>query len=68
MTYSDETCQASQSIQSEINKLAKASSDEWSKKIRSETWREAVRLKLHKKTDDWCDYKAGTCMCNPLQS
>lgn len=68
MTYSEDTCEGSQSIQCEINRLAKNSSGEWAKKVNSETWREAVRQKLQQQTTDWCDYKAGTCMCNPLQS
>lgn len=58
------TCRGTRSIQNEINKIAKDSGKDWAKKIRDMVWREKTRQLLRKNDTDWCDYKAGTCVCN----
>lgn len=55
-------CKAEYSIQNEINMIAKTYAD-WSKRIVSEKWREGVRKKLREQTEQWCDYREGTCAC-----
>lgn len=58
-------CRGQYSIQNEINKIAKASDADWGKKIKSKEWRAKVRERLLETEADWCDYKTGTCHCEP---
>ncbi len=63
--YSENYCKGQYSIQHEINNLARSSREDWSKRITSQKWRQSVRLKLQTQTNEWCDYKANTCYCEP---
>lgn len=58
-------CRGQQSIQLEINNIANSYGYEWRDLIRNKRWREQVRNQLIEKSDHWCDYKTGSCVCEP---
>jgi hypothetical protein len=62
--YNENLCKGSQSIQNQINLIAKDEGGaNWGKLITDKKWREETRMKLQQQTNEWCDYKANTCMC-----
>lgn len=61
-------CRGERSIQNEINQIIKAEyPGSWAKRIGRPKVREAIRQKLREKDPNWCDSKAGTCVCNNAQ-
>lgn len=61
-------CTSTRSIQNEINQIIKDQHPQtWAKKIRDSKVRESIRKTLRENDPNWCDYKAGTCMCNTSQ-
>ena len=57
-------CRGQQSIQNEINNIAKGEGDGWQQRIRDKKWREATRLTLREANPDgWCDYREEECSC-----
>lgn len=68
-------CRGQYSIQLEINNIAHteggAVSDlnpkgvKWSKLIKDKAWREMVRQQLRATGQQWCDYRADECACEP---
>lgn len=59
-----EKCHGQFSIQHEINNIIKNEyPGDWTKRIRSEQFREAVRAKLRQTNITWCDFRAGECAC-----
>lgn len=58
-------CTGQHSIQNEINQIAKNDHpNDWARLIRDKDWREETRQTLLKLNDQWCDYKANTCVCD----
>lgn len=37
---------------------------DWARMIRDNAERERIRLMLRATDSEWCDYKAGTCVCS----
>jgi hypothetical protein len=64
--YDETICRGEKSIQAAINMLAKQTGNDWAKKITNNDWREAVRVKLQEKSNEWCDYRVGTCACKEV--
>ena len=58
-------CRGKRSIQFEIMKLIKKKyPTEWPKYFRDKAYKEKLRLWLREKSEgEWCDAKAGTCVC-----
>lgn len=62
-------CHGQYSIQREINHIIQAEYPKtWQKLIQSTKHREVVRQQLHAQSDQWCDYRANTCACEPKNS
>jgi hypothetical protein len=61
---SGKTCTAQKSIQHKLNNIAQTEGGkDWAKLIKDTKWREKTRLKLWESSEDWCDYRVGTCAC-----
>lgn len=58
-------CKSQRSIQREIHQLiAKNYGDEWPLAVKDKKLREDMRQQLWEVDKNWCDAKAGTCVCN----